>query len=127
MKSEVLKNSCPVCGYFTLGERAAFDICEICFWEDDGIDDIKGNRESGPNQMTLIEGRKIFQEAKRKLLSINDFDSNLMVDLRNKFLILDSLIEQKTRDKTEVLNRQSEIIDFLRKNKVYGLDKLFEK
>lgn len=110
-----------------MGERAAFDICEICFWEDDGIDDIKRNRESGPNQMTLIEGRKIFQEAKRKLLSINDFDSNLMVDLRNKFLILDSLIEQKTRDKTEVLNRQSEIIDFLRKNKVYGLDKLFEK
>ncbi|KAB7778749.1 hypothetical protein CEK65_07480 [Xanthomonas sp. LMG 12459] len=29
---------CPCCGYKTLSERAAFEICAIFFWEDDGQD-----------------------------------------------------------------------------------------
>jgi hypothetical protein len=30
---------CPCCGFVTLGERSAFEICPVCFWEDDGQDD----------------------------------------------------------------------------------------
>jgi hypothetical protein len=30
---------CPCCGYRTLLERGAYDICQVCFWEDDGQDD----------------------------------------------------------------------------------------
>ena len=30
---------CPCCGNRTLSEPAAFEICPVCFWEDDGQDD----------------------------------------------------------------------------------------
>lgn len=52
---EILKNTCPVCGYLTLDERVSFEICAICFWEDDGIDDFEKDFESGPNHMTLTK------------------------------------------------------------------------
>ena len=29
------KYKCPCCGYFTLDERGEYDICPVCFWEDD--------------------------------------------------------------------------------------------
>ena len=31
--------TCPCCGYKTLGEREAWEICPICFWEDEPITD----------------------------------------------------------------------------------------
>jgi hypothetical protein len=35
---------CPCCKYKTLSERARYEICAVCFWEDDGRDD---NRDLG--------------------------------------------------------------------------------
>jgi hypothetical protein len=32
-------HTCPGCGFPSLPERGAFNICEICNWEDDGQDD----------------------------------------------------------------------------------------
>src|SRR3569833_2977032 len=29
---------CPCCGVRTLIERGGYDICSVCFWEDDGQD-----------------------------------------------------------------------------------------
>jgi len=124
--ADVLKNSCPVCGYLTLEERDSFDICGICFWEGDGVDDFEENGDSGPNHMTLKEGRIIFQEAKRKLLNTNFSDNNLMETLKNSFIALDHFIEQN-HAKTEIINMQNEILDLLTKNDVYGLEKLFNK
>lgn len=48
---------CPCCQHVTLTERAGFEICRVCFWEDDG------NRRfldvvSTVNRMTLAEGRR---------------------------------------------------------------------
>jgi hypothetical protein len=128
LKSEdILKNSCPVCGYLTLDERDSFDICSICFWEDDGIDDFEVNNDSGPNHMTLKEGREIFQEAKRKLLTTNFGNDNYIEALKTKFLSLDNLIELENVDKSEIIRLQYEIVDLLTKNKVYGIEKLFDK
>ena len=31
--------TCPACGYPTINERAAYEICSLCAWEDDGQDD----------------------------------------------------------------------------------------
>jgi len=128
LKSEgILKNSCPVCGYLTLDERDSFDICAICFWEDDGIDDFEENNDSGPNHMTLKEGREVFHEAKRKLLTSNFGDYNLIETLKNKFISLDNSIEERNLHKTEIIELQNEIVDLLTKNKIYGLEKLFDK
>lgn len=51
-------HACPCCGYRTLDERGGYDICPVCFWEDDGVDDPAMG--SGPNHMTLGEGRASF-------------------------------------------------------------------
>ena len=51
---------CPCCGYKTLDERGSFDICDVCFWEDDGIEEL--DKESGPNRMTLREGKENFEK-----------------------------------------------------------------
>ena len=52
--------SCPCCGYNTLSERGVYDICPVCFWEDDGVDN--DFKYSGPNHMTLSEGRSNFRK-----------------------------------------------------------------
>ena len=50
---------CPCCGCKTLGERNAFEICEVCFWEDDGQDDGDADENrGGPNgSLSLTEAR----------------------------------------------------------------------
>ena len=54
---------CPCCGYPTLSELAAYEICELCNWEDDGqseaeADDVWG----GPNSdYSLSEARENFK------------------------------------------------------------------
>lgn len=46
---------CPCCGYRSLQERGAYEICRVCFWEDDGTMD--SDHVSGPNHMTLRDAR----------------------------------------------------------------------
>jgi hypothetical protein len=55
---------CPCCRYLTLGERGADEICQVCFWHDDGQDEgdadvVKG----GPNyELSLTEARANFEK-----------------------------------------------------------------
>lgn len=51
---------CPCCDYFTLTNRGNYEICEICFWEDDGQDLTELIIHSGPNHITLGEARMNF-------------------------------------------------------------------
>ncbi|MFC7677457.1 CPCC family cysteine-rich protein [Paenibacillus sp. GCM10028914] len=51
---------CPCCNYETLVQRGEYDICPVCFWEDDGNND--PSRYSGPNHMTLSAGRRNFEK-----------------------------------------------------------------
>ena len=54
---------CPCCGCLTLVDRGESDICEVCYWEDDGQDIDQLDKESGPNHgITLREGRANFAE-----------------------------------------------------------------
>ena len=56
------RHQCPCCDYVTLPERGGFLICDVCFWEDDGQDVDELDVESGPNHITLRDGRKNFSE-----------------------------------------------------------------
>jgi hypothetical protein len=51
---------CPCCDYYTLPERGGYDICRVCFWEDDGTSE--AHASSGPNHMTLGEARANFSK-----------------------------------------------------------------
>jgi hypothetical protein len=50
---------CPCCGCRTLDARADYDICPICFWEDDGQDDHDAEiARGGPNgSLSLAQAR----------------------------------------------------------------------
>jgi hypothetical protein len=55
-------HQCPCCDYFTLEERAIWDICEVCYWEDDGHDLDRRDDPSGCNKgLTLRQGRDNFR------------------------------------------------------------------
>lgn len=55
-----LGNSCPSCGYPTLDERCSWDICSICFWEDDGQDDEDADKVfGGPNSNYSLTRHRI--------------------------------------------------------------------
>jgi methylenetetrahydrofolate reductase (NADPH) len=54
---------CPCCGYKTLNERGGYEICNVCFWEDDGQDDYDADTvRGGPNStLSLTEARENYQ------------------------------------------------------------------
>lgn len=53
--------ACPCCLYRTLEDRGQYDICPVCFWEDDGNDEQTLTNYSWPNRMTLKEARENFE------------------------------------------------------------------
>ena len=53
---------CPCCGYLTLTERSCWDVCQVCYWEDDGQGDANADVESGgPNHVSLTTARQNFK------------------------------------------------------------------
>ena len=63
MLSRGIRFSCPCCGYPTLGGRGVDEICELCWWEDDGQDDDEADEVAGgPNRgYSLNDARENFQ------------------------------------------------------------------
>ena len=55
---------CPCCGFRTLGERGGYEICSVCFWEDDGQDEHDADEvRGGPNgDLSLTQARQNFRE-----------------------------------------------------------------
>jgi hypothetical protein len=51
---------CPCCGYRTVEERGAYDVCPNCYWEDDGNEDPAAY--SSVNHQTLQQGRDHYHE-----------------------------------------------------------------
>ncbi len=56
------KFACPCCGYKTFAEqpKGHYDICEVCFWEDDPIQLDNPNYEGGANKVSLRQGQRNF-------------------------------------------------------------------
>jgi hypothetical protein len=55
-------HACPCCRFFTLEQRGGFEVCPVCFWEDDGQDDVDADIvRGGPNStLSLTEARNNF-------------------------------------------------------------------
>ncbi|HBV98041.1 MAG: hypothetical protein JL50_00960 [Peptococcaceae bacterium BICA1-7] len=56
------KFECPCCGYFTLSEQppGTFEICPVCYWEDDSVQYNDPNYEGGANKVSLNKARENF-------------------------------------------------------------------
>lgn len=55
---------CPCCGYKTYGEmpKGDYDICPVCFWEDDPIQSADINYTGGANRVSLKQGQQNFMD-----------------------------------------------------------------
>ncbi|GGA24293.1 hypothetical protein FG382_02970 [Psychrobacillus lasiicapitis] len=79
------KTTCPCCGYRTLNGDGEYDICPICYWEDDPFQK-ENEYETGANQIPLIEAQsnyisygaceKIFVKNVRKPSLLDKRDPN---------------------------------------------------
>lgn len=56
--------TCPCCGCLTLPDPDDWDICEVCFWEDDGQDDRNADDVNGGSNgsLSLIQARANYRE-----------------------------------------------------------------
>lgn len=53
--------TCPCCGYMMFSEPpGSYDICAICFWEDDGVQLADPWFEGGANTPNLVDSQKNF-------------------------------------------------------------------
>lgn len=52
---------CACCGYRTIGNRGQYEICPVCFWEDEGMTGAELGAYSWPNHMTLGQGQEAFR------------------------------------------------------------------
>lgn len=61
-----MKNiQCPVCKNFTLPQDYAFEICKVCYWQDEGLDRVADPDEvvGGPNKdVTLNQAIANYKE-----------------------------------------------------------------
>ena len=55
---------CPCCFCLTLSERGSFDICPVCYWEDDGQDEYDADvLRGGPNgNLSLTRARLNYEK-----------------------------------------------------------------
>jgi rubredoxin len=60
----MIRYTCPCCGYKTLAEEppGTYDICTICFWEDDPEQFYNPDEKKGANKVSLRKAQKNFQD-----------------------------------------------------------------
>ena len=58
------KYQCPCCASYTLDNEppGTFEICPVCFWEDDNIQYDNQNYEGGANDISLNNARKNYKK-----------------------------------------------------------------
>lgn len=80
------KYTCIICGYRTLDTRCEWDICPVCFWEDDIFYEHEVDRRSSANRLSVSEAQanfmrfgavdKRFSDSVRKPLPDEERDEN---------------------------------------------------
>ena len=56
----MMRYRCPCCGFYTFKEPPGgnYDICPVCFWEDDPIQLEDETYEGGANRVSLKQARE---------------------------------------------------------------------
>ena len=54
--------TCPCCGYTTLSSQGMYEICILCWWEDEDLAADQGDDMSAANRMTLTAARHLWRE-----------------------------------------------------------------
>ncbi len=59
-----MKYRCPCCGYYTLSVRPKgyYDICPVCFWENDPVQLGRPDYAGGANGVSLNQARANYRQ-----------------------------------------------------------------
>ena len=62
IQESAIQCACLCCGYLTYSEppNGNWDICPVCFWEDDPVQAGNENYSGGANRVSLRQARKNF-------------------------------------------------------------------
>jgi len=75
MKQGAVKFICPCCGYRTLIDSpGSYEICHVCFWEDDPVQLLDPWYEGGANKVSLQEAQRNYAEVR---VSEKNFKANV--------------------------------------------------
>jgi hypothetical protein len=68
--------ACPCCGYLTLGTvpPGSYEICAVCYWEDDQVQFRDPEYRGGANEVCLREARENY----RRLGAIDEHSLGLV-------------------------------------------------
>ena len=63
-REKKLKYKCPCCGYYTFTDKPVgeYDICPVCFWEDDPFQADNPDLEGMSNGVSLNQARENFKK-----------------------------------------------------------------
>ena len=56
------KKRCACCGQWTLPEDSCYEICRVCGWEDDDVQNDDPQFSGGANDMSLEEARAAYAQ-----------------------------------------------------------------
>ena len=59
-----MKHKCPICGKYEFVEHESYDRCDVCGWEDDGLQEDEPDYAGGANDMSLNEYKKAWEEGR---------------------------------------------------------------
>jgi len=74
--------NCPCCNFRTISNRGEYEICSICFWEDDGSEELE--RYSPVNHLSLNQAKINFENIGVVSEKFIEYRDN---DLKNKYNI----------------------------------------
>lgn len=63
-KGKNRKYKCPCCGYYTLDNVGAYEICPVCYWKDDLMQSDKRDYSGGANKVSLNKAIENYIEFK---------------------------------------------------------------
>ena len=111
--------TCPCCGYPTLERRIMWEICHICWWEDDGQDDSDKDNIGGTNDISLTEARTNFA---KNMISFRPKDEKLnrigAATQKNRTALVNAFEEIR-----KIINKLREIKQSIKKPEVTKLHK----
>ena len=55
------RHMCPVCGQYEFEFHGSFDICEVCGWEDDNVQENDPDYAGGANIISLNQAKKAYK------------------------------------------------------------------
>ncbi|MCL2338208.1 MAG: hypothetical protein FWC60_12420 [Firmicutes bacterium] len=58
---------CPVCGEYEFAKDFDLDVCEVCGWENDGVQLDDPDYRGGANQESLNEYRAIWRKRNKQV------------------------------------------------------------